>query len=159
MDTFFGTDATTGHLHTGLDANGSAPKIDGTAHINYHAGTVDITSNDVNGGLNGTWYYECHGKIVNLFVTADIYGTIKSPTSLRIYPKTTWPAEIRSGGTQAEVPHGVRYGGQTAMGYVRVPNAADATMTMSYLHDGTFNDGIWSGVCGISYGLITYYKV
>ena len=33
MDTFFGNDAVTGHVHTGTNDDGSAPKVDLANHV------------------------------------------------------------------------------------------------------------------------------
>jgi hypothetical protein len=97
MGTFFGTDATTGHTHDQLNNDGSAPKVDSTAHINYSWTEfgVDVNSTYFNTPVaNQKWDYCRVGNMAHIYVKTPIYGVHTSNTQFKVSPNTTWPAAI-----------------------------------------------------------------
>jgi len=87
MILFFGNNAATGHDHDGTDVDGSCPKI-----ITEGTVGVKITTSHLTVEQTATWYYAKLQNYILLFID-ELLGTSNS-VNLRIYPQTTWPAEI-----------------------------------------------------------------
>lgn len=106
LDFQWGIDATTGHIHDGLDSDGHIPKILLTdashvtgelpvANISFGANLaidVKITDSYVTVEQTGVFKYTKIGNIVNMKFQ-EMIGASNS-TDLSVLPDSTWPASI-----------------------------------------------------------------
>ena len=162
MDTFFGTTDITGHAHSGLDADGSAPLVDAIDHIDFSAGTVSVkvTTSYVDVQLTGTWSYFRIGKLVVVLMYNTLLGTQASESGqFRVSPATVWPADMISAGSAQEILHEVWSGGNTISGFLQNPVNSTHDLTAGFTNaSGIFDTTNFSGNKGISFGTFLYYK-
>ena len=163
MDTFFGTTDITGHVHTGLDADGSAPLVDAIDHLDFSAGTVSVkvTTTYVDVQLNGTWNYFRLGKLVIVLMNNTLIGTQASESGqFRIEPTTVWPADMISSPSAQEIPHEVWNNGNTILGFMQNPTSASAALAIAFTQStGILSTTGFSGTKGVSFGTFIYYKI
>ncbi|MCK5450243.1 MAG: hypothetical protein KAI70_00605 [Candidatus Omnitrophica bacterium] len=96
LDLYWGTNASNGHNHQGLDADGSCPKISITDSVDdYLTGTinVDVTSTYFTTPVNVNWTYTKIGNVVHI-TTEELRGYHATNTELVVTPNTTWPTLI-----------------------------------------------------------------
>lgn len=96
MDTFFGNDAVTGHVHTGTNDDGSAPKVDLANHVvgilnSVHLITTGNTTveGDFGSGFTGsfTLQYKAAAEFTNMHFGVVFSGTpAGSPSVIKIQP-------------------------------------------------------------------------
>lgn len=112
-DSYFGAGASTGHAHTGLDADGSAPLVDISAHttgqlpytrisgteaLNFTvaSGTFDMTPQYDGISIPFTWTLDNYNRVTLTWpMSADMTGGASIHNSIG-YPA---PSEIRPDGT------------------------------------------------------------
>ncbi len=96
MDLFHGTNASTGHAHDGLDADGSCPKIDPTSDItdfSFGSHAVKITTTYLTIEQTGNMYWAVIRDFV--FISFSQMIGVSNSTDLQISINgVNWPAAI-----------------------------------------------------------------
>jgi hypothetical protein len=106
MDTFFGTNAGSGHNHQGLDADGSAPQITLSSDADdYITGTIlaEVRTPFSDVLTVKTWYYTRIGRVVTMFLpdghfvhsTANDFYEVSPPAGTGVWPAAVVPTNAQ----------------------------------------------------------------
>jgi len=138
MDTFFGTDAVTGHTHDQLDADGSAPKILLTTMVaDYIEGSFNVTCPIpyANAPTTVTMKYVRVGNIVTVSLPNGLFCHSTANDEMQIEPTSgTWDPNVVP--AYAQFLGGIGLSTETVAGYWK-------TGAVSIPADNTSNWVFW----------------
>ena len=134
MAAYYGTDATTGHTHDGLDEDGSVPRIE-TEDLLDTTGTFDaiLRAADILGGSPSavTWAYRKSGNEITLYINETL--DLSDSTECQIEPATTWPDAIIPTTAQylsVSVPNAQSYTTILSPGLIQIPSDTTTNMIL-----------------------------
>jgi hypothetical protein len=141
MNAYWGTDATTGHIHDGADSDASLPQVNLTTHVtgelpssslgDYTSGSFSVDSRYLDSTVTKTWQYQILNGQCSIFAE-DMLGTSAVHSNLEFLATGgTWPSDI--------IPNVAR----KATAVMRAEGAGDATVKVGDIGISALSSSAW----------------